>query len=367
MFYLICFFTIAHVFFFLLLAIKWVRIPTYNDLTNESFTIVIPARNEKGNIPYLIKDLENQTISRESFEVIVVDDFSEDGMYEELISIKERSALDLSIIQLKNENQKGKKYALTRGIEEAKYPIILTTDADCRVHKQWVASMAEAFSVDTKVVAGPVALQGDGLFASLQKVEFAGLMAFGGVTLTDNNPSTCSGANFGFRKNAFEKVGGYEKNISIPSGDDEFLLYDIMKKFPGSGRFLKSSSAFVTTQAHQRFKAFFHQRSRWITKWKKNQNWKLRLIAVLIFLDYLALLTGLYSGLVGTISWNYILLLLLMRVVADYSLLKPPARFSHHQKVISPLLTLQIIYPFYILFMGVVSIFGSYTWKGRRY
>ena len=43
---------------------------------NVKLSIIIPARNEAGNLPHLLHALKVQTL--EPFEIIVVDDFSED-------------------------------------------------------------------------------------------------------------------------------------------------------------------------------------------------------------------------------------------------------------------------------------------------
>ncbi len=332
-----------------------------------SFSVVIPVRNEEANIRNVLSDLQTQTFDKSRFEVIVVDDFSTDSTWSILSEVRDNTSLDLKIAGLKDPSTHGKKNALTSGIAEAKHEVILTTDADCRLHERWIDSYAKAFSSQTQIVAGPVALEGQGVFAEMQITEFVGLIAFGGVTLSSNNPSMCSGANLGFKKKAFIEVGGYEGNIGIPSGDDEFLLYDIIKRYPRSGRFLKSESATVTTKTQPTFQQFLNQRSRWISKWKHNKNWKLRLTAVLFFIDYLLFLTVVTGTIFGYFHATFMGVIIASRFLANYILLKKVSNFLGHSIVLKPLLLLQVLYPFHVLVMGLQSMFGGYTWKGRKY
>ncbi len=367
MIFLVGIFSFAHILFYLSLAWKWRNIVCKEKEGDHALSIIIPTRNEDENIECILIDLERQSYPKDKFEVIVVDDFSEDKTCQQARKIAETLALDFKILQLENLDEKGKKHALTRGVNEAKYELVLTTDADCRIGEKWIESYAHAFTEETHIVAGPVSLYGHGLFAQMQKIEFVGLMVFGAATLTSNNPSMCSGANLGFRKTAFCAVGGYKDNIHLPSGDDEFLLYDIMKKYPSSGSFLKAKDAVIQTKAHQSFHSFFNQRSRWISKWKYNKNWKLRLLALLFFSDYLVFVFAFIMTLFGKIPVDFIATAFVVRGASNYILLRSTSNFFHAGRVGSALFLLQIFYPFHVLFMGVLSIFGWYTWKGRKF
>ncbi|MEM9338466.1 MAG: glycosyltransferase [Bacteroidota bacterium] len=330
-------------------------------------SVVIPVRNEAHNILSLLEDLALQDYPLTEFEVIIVDDFSSDTTLQVIEKYSKKTPLDLTIKTLLNASKTGKKHALTHGIECAKYEVILTTDADCRVGKSWIRSFAMAFSPATNIVAGPVSLKGEGLFADLQKVEFAGLVGFGAASLVSNSPSMCSGANLAFRKQAFFSVGGYESNIHIPTGDDEFLLYEILNKYPGSGHFLKEKTAIVTTQCHRSFRLFFNQRARWIGKWKHNKNTKLRMLAVLFFLDYTILLGSAIFATASPSHFNALAGIIFLRMVSEIIFLSSVCKFLKVNDVLRTALYLQLFYPVHVFFMGLLSIFDRYTWKGRRY
>ncbi len=365
---LIIAFTIIHVLFYLKLAHGWKKIPRVSG--KESlipFSVIIPVRNEEKNIPQILNRLAEQSYPSELFEVIIVDDFSEDQTIQVVNRLKESTDINIRLIQLDDKSKQGKKHALTAAVGAAEHETILTSDADCWFEKNWITSYNNAFDETTNMVAGPVAIEGDGLFARLQQVEFAGLMGFGAVTIANENPSMCSGANLGFRKRAFEEVGGYTNNLFTPSGDDEFLLFNIMRRFPNSTRFLKDDNAVVNTPAHKELRSFINQRTRWTSKWKHNKNWKVRVSAVLFFLDYLLLYAGLGYTLIGGIDPLIMSSVIVVRFLSLFLFVSPINRFMKGKNSFWPLLIFQIIYPMHVLFMGMNSIFGSYTWKGRKY
>ncbi|MEP0987337.1 glycosyltransferase [Ekhidna sp.] len=365
---LIAAFTLLHVLFYLRLARGWKKIPIIR--SKESmipFSVIIPVRNEENTIESILRNLNIQDYPKELYEVIVVDDFSEDETINKLKQLSGSLDITLRVIHLEDKKINGKKQALTAGVIAAVHETILTTDADCELDENWIRSYNDAFDELTNMVAGPVAIRGKGLFARLQQVEFAGLMGFGAVTISDENPSMCSGANLGFRKKAFEEVGGYANNLFTPSGDDEFLLFNIMKRFPRSTRFLKAKNAVVNTPAHVNIGSFINQRSRWTSKWKHNKNWKVRLNAVLFFFDYLVFYGAIVGVFLQLIDPIFIAGIALLRFYSMYIFVAPVNTFMNGKKTFLPLLVFQIIYPLHVLFMGMNSIFGSYTWKGRKY
>lgn len=365
---LLTLFTTLNVLFYLLLTWSWHSIKSsVSSDANHAFSIIIPVRNEVINIRHLLACLDKQDYPKSLYEVIVVDDFSEDGTLDHVEQFTRECKTKIKCISLADPLKKGKKHALTAGIKAARFDLILTTDADCTLGNQWLQSFNNAFDDSMNVVAGPVSIEGAGLFARLQQVEFAGLIGFGAVTIHHENPSMCSGANLGFRKRAFEDVGGYENNLFTPSGDDEFLLYNIMRAFPQSARFLKQEKAIVHTKAHLNLTSFLNQRIRWTSKWKHNKNWKVRLGAVLFFFDYLLFYGAVAGALAGFIPPYFLVGVLTTRFLAMWAFAGSVNYFLGGKPSGWPLFIFQIIYPLHVLFMGMNSIFGTYTWKGRRY
>ncbi|NQZ78888.1 MAG: glycosyltransferase, partial [Ekhidna sp.] len=161
------------------------------------FSVVVPVRNEEKNIVDLLSDLGDQSYPSSHFEIIVVNDFSEDRTVDVVNEIQNELSISVKLINLDNKDKTGKKHALTAGIGIAKYDHIITTDADCRLGRNWLDAYNKAFDEHVNMVTGPVAIRKDHFFAGLQQVEFAGLIGLGAITLSKENPTTSSGANLG--------------------------------------------------------------------------------------------------------------------------------------------------------------------------
>lgn len=89
--------------------------------------VVIPVRNEAGNIAPLIAEIE-QALSRvERFEVICVDDGSTDSSADELVrAMRDRAWMRA----IRHETSCGQSAAVRTGVLAAQAPVILTLDGD---------------------------------------------------------------------------------------------------------------------------------------------------------------------------------------------------------------------------------------------
>ena len=328
-------------------------------------SIIIPVRNEEPNIRALLHDLEVQDYSHSDFEVIVVDDHSTDNSGREVQSVIDRGRLNLRYLRL--QNGEGKKAALAFGISQTKYEVILTTDGDCRVGPGWISAYARCFGRNSSQMAfGAVTFEDShSLFAKLQRIEFAGLIGTGAAMLQYGCPTLCNGANLAFTKAAFSAVGGYLDNQHIPSGDDEFLLHKIYRKFPGKVSFVKDHKAVVYTSAIDIPREFLWQRIRWASKWKMHDRKAVKWLAGGIFFANLTLLIAWVYATLGWTWWPLVLVLTILKWKIEYIFIERVMNWMGVSGNIFHFLLLEIIYPFYAIFFGVVSNFGRYQWKGR--
>lgn len=85
-------------------------------------SVVIPCFRALNTLPALLKSLEQQTIGRENFEIIIVDDGSDDGTGAYLVS--------LPSIRVLNQNRLGPGEARNSGFALAAADLILFLDAD---------------------------------------------------------------------------------------------------------------------------------------------------------------------------------------------------------------------------------------------
>lgn len=320
-------------------------------------SVVVPVRNEEMRMWTLLENLALQEYK--PFEIVVVDDDSQD---ETLWVARQSDLPNLRIIQSKG---RGKKEALASGIRAAKGTIVVTTDADCLFPPQWLTHICTEFQ-DPKVMMAfsGVKMEGDRSFAgSLQEMEFSSLIGSGASTAALGFPTMCNGANLAFRKKVFSEVKGYEGNLDIPSGDDEFLMRKVSRAYPGSIRFINKPSAVVRTELQPALGAFLNQRIRWASKWRYNSSPFARALAVLIFV----LQTGVIANWVLLLSPDVLQALFLMAVkmILEAAFLLQVCRFLKTPWNWLAFLALQVAYPIYVVAVAAASFFVPFQWKNR--
>jgi cellulose synthase/poly-beta-1,6-N-acetylglucosamine synthase-like glycosyltransferase len=326
------------------------------------FSVVIPVRNEESNILFLLQDLEEQDYGGD-FEVIVVDDASEDDTWNQLQQFKAQFPLRFYRLP---EGAKGKKAAISLAVEKATGDWVLTTDGDCRVPRTWLKSFARQITDQSLMIVGPVRMQYSNLFGAIQSFDFSILIGYAASLVKLGVPSMSNGANLAYRRWLFQEVGGYEGNDHVPSGDDEFLLLKVHRKYGKGIQFNADRNSAVSTRPKSNFHALLNQRKRWLSKWTLHKSGKIILSVILILLDNLAVIFALIAMVLGWIPW-YFLGVLLIRLVAKGGFAwRVNQAFDGHLSWIAVVLY-EFIYPFYVVLLSLASIFGHYTWKGRRY
>jgi len=364
------YFTIIFSFYFLLLltlTIAWGRVTQkekQSSLKNIFISVVIPMRNESLNIERLLQSLSKQNYRLDDFEVILVDDHSDDGSMAK-VDLLAKDIFSVQAMRL-DENHKGKKAALSLGIANANGDIITTTDADCEFFPGWLQSISNNFQdPEVNMLIGGVALQNETRFFSrLQAIEFASVIGTGMALCKLGMPTMCNGANLSFRKQIFANVNGYDGNQHIASGDDEFLMRKFQDKYPGSIRTLSTPESTVITKSHPSLKGFIQQRLRWASKWKANSSAFARIFAVFIFLiqcSWLWFLIWIPS------SYNLITIVsvLVLKIAADLIFLTSVCRALNMKFSLLQFGVLQFLYPIYVVFIGFFSQIKNYEWKGR--
>jgi poly-beta-1,6-N-acetyl-D-glucosamine synthase len=363
MLYLLLFLFAVHLAFLLLLlaGLEKAMVPQVPVKPKGFVSVIIPFRNEADNLPVIIKCLQLQVFR--DFEVILVDDESSDNSYDVAVS-SIAGDHHFKLIQAKGS---GKKNALTEGIAVAQGEIIATTDADCVLGVEWINEILAPFDrKEIQMVFAPVMLQeGSGFFSKIQVLEFAGVIGTGIGAFGLGHTLYCNGANLAYRKSVFNEINGYENNLQVSSGDDEFLLKSIKEKYDRGIHFINSNRAVVTTRPQAGLDLFIHQRIRWAGKWRHTPGLTSKLLAVLTLLIQCAVLMTVVAVLFGAPS-NTLIFLLGSKILLEYIFL---FRLSFYFKLkfsLVQFLVLEMVYPFYVLYIGIMCNFSSYRWKGRK-
>jgi glycosyltransferase involved in cell wall biosynthesis len=217
-------------------------------------SIIIAAKNEKENLQKLIPFILDQAYP--SFEVIIVDDFSTDGS----------DKLDFGDLRCKiicaTHDILGKKAALAQGIDEAKYDLLLFTDADCVPKtKNWISKMVGKMDSNKDIVLGFSPMEHQTHFVAwLSRYEtihtallYLGLAKFG-------MPYMGVGRNLLYRKSKFLKSGGFNTHHNIPAGDDDLQIQRMSSQHNVDIQI--HPDAWVYTQPKPNFTSYFRQKSR---------------------------------------------------------------------------------------------------------
>jgi GT2 family glycosyltransferase len=190
-----------------------------SEKTEESLvkvSVIIPTYNRAPLLTRILFLLSRQTLSPKLFEVIVVDDGSQDD-----------TAKVCSMIRSKLPNLKyistgcnsGCAHARNRGIEVSSGNYILFTDDDCIPSKDWIERMIAALA-HVPIVAGAVASTTSNYFRLCHNMsqfypympgQKAGFIEF------------IAGANMGFERSVIEELGGFQKS-TICAEDMDFVI-----------------------------------------------------------------------------------------------------------------------------------------------
>lgn len=367
---MIAFFTVVMASYFLLLLLLifgWHKLTApaiYQEVESEFISVIVPFRNESNQIHLLIRSLTDLNYPVDKFEVILVNDHSEDNS-ENVVKSLIHDKLNYLLINLENDLS-GKKSAITKGVGLAKGKIAAITDADCVVPRNWLSIINAAFEKDhIQMVFGGVRLNGGSFFSKLQTMEFSSLIGSGAATLGFGLFTMCNGANLAFRKSSFEAVNGYEGNLEVPSGDDEFLARKMLMTFPDSILFLNDKEAVVASRSATNLKKFVHQRLRWAGKWKYNSSIRSQLLAVQIFLVQIVFIGLILLAFLPIEAKWVVLLLIGVKIILEIAFIYPVTRFLNVRWSWGAFLVLQLIYSFYVIGISILSQVMTYQWKGR--
>jgi len=339
-----------------------------------TITVLIPVRNEENNITACLESLSRQTYPMTLFQVIIIDDHSTDGTWPLLQSLRfpDMQTQYLQLADTAPDTVKAhKKFAIERGVHQARGELIVTTDADCSFHPDWLTTLAGFYeATGAKFIAAPVKI-GEGtrsatFLAIFQTLDFVTLQGITGAAVHRKFHSMCNGANLAYQRSAFLEVDGFRDIDDIPSGDDMFLMHKIYKKYPSQVFFCKSRQAIVTTRPETHWKGFVHQRIRWASKADRYDDKRIFRVLLLVYVINL-----LFLILLAAAFWNswylYILLaLLLVKTIVEFPFVGSVSRFFGQQRLMVYFPLLQPFHIIYTIVIGWLGKFGSYQWKERK-
>ncbi len=331
-------------------------------------SVIVPFRNESENILTCLSSVACQDLSKDKYEVIFVNDFSDDDSLEKITGAGKPANIKVLSIPGSYPVNRFKKRAVRYGIENASGDIIVTTDADCVHNPKWLSTILKCFDEDTGFVSGPVAFtEGRTLFDKFQMLEFTGLVLTGAGLIGINQPAICNAANIAYRKKVFIQVNGFDTKTELSSGDDELLMQKIGKETNFKIKFCMNKDAVVTTQPNRTINQFFGQRKRWASKGLFYANKMLVLKLILIFLFYLSLPVQLTLCIIFPKMFSAVFILsLALKFIFEYKIIKKGKGFLFEGRLLNFFPLAEFIQIPYIIIAGISGVFGNFAWKGRK-
>src|SRR3954471_3938450 len=106
-------------------------------------SVVVPVRNEAGNIAPLLAEIEAALSQRFAYEVVYVDDGSSDGTLAELT----RLAAEKPFLRpLSHKVSCGQSCAVRTGVRAARAAVVVTIDGDGQNDPAYIPALADALA-----------------------------------------------------------------------------------------------------------------------------------------------------------------------------------------------------------------------------
>ena len=207
------------------------------------------------------------------------------------------------------------------------------------------------------------------ILEKFQSLDYVGMMGITGAGVSGKFMNMCNGANLAYDKKLFYEVGGFKDVDHVASGDDMLLMQKIARLKPeGTIGFLKNENATVFSTAQPTLEKFFTQRRRWASKSSSYTEWFTVFQLAVVFVFCVSIVLGLLAFLFVDTSYKYlIIMLLIVKIMADYFFLRRMSHFFNRRDLMRYFLPAQFMHIIYIVVVGSFSqLKKSYVWKGRR-
>ena len=177
------------------------------DTSVPDFSVVVPVRNEADNISPLIAELKTVMTALQPYEIVIVDDGSDDAT-PEVLRDQARACPELRVIR--HRSSAGQSAAITTGVNEARAGIIITLDGDGQNDPADIPALLDRFreadNPDLLLVTGERQKRWDSL---LKRLSSRVANAVRGTLLGDHTPDAGCGLKV-FSRPAYLAMPGFD-------------------------------------------------------------------------------------------------------------------------------------------------------------
>jgi glycosyltransferase involved in cell wall biosynthesis len=292
-------------------------VPIPQNLPVKPVSVIICAKNEAANLRQNLPLILSQRYANEAgismYEVIVVNDASEDDT-EKLLYELSAQYEHLRIVNIpanKERDLPGKKFALGQGVSQSAYDLLLMTDADCvPTSELWLAKMVAPLLDGKQLVVGiGKYLPGNNILNAFIRWEtlhtFLQYNTYGLVY----RPYMAVGRNLACAKAAFLKAREQDKWGKLPSGDDDLLMRANADR--DNTAFVTDPQAFTLSPAKENWNDWIKQKQRHLSVGKYYKPGIKAFLSVYASAHALAWL--MFISLLFTANWKLAIVIMLLR------------------------------------------------------
>lgn len=228
-------------------------------------SVLVVAKDEVDSLPQLLSSLESQSTA--DFEVVLVNDRSQDGTGRIMEAFREKHGRRIKVIH--NEQEPGfmnpKQYALDIAARSATGEVLLFTDADCIVPPGWVDGLLAYFHEPRiGIVFGQIALPNSGSFlGQFQAFDQPLIHQWNSGTAALGMPGSCFGNNLAARRSVIEEVGGF-RGLGETLTEDAALV-TAASSMRWQVRVSTRLETMIATRPQAAWRDFLNQHLRWNT------------------------------------------------------------------------------------------------------
>lgn len=227
----------------------------------ESFTVLICARNEAENLLRHLPSVLAQDMPVPGSEVLVVNDASTDDT-SVVLSGFSKAHPALTVVEMEKKSGSGKKEAFSAGVRAARNERIVVTDADCSpASKGWARRMAAPLGKGVGVVLGfaPYRRKKGCLNKLIRFETLLTALRYLSAALSGRGYMGV-GRNMAFSGSLFRRLDPFHDNWQVPSGDDDLFVDRAMEETRPT--IVLDPSAWVWSVPQRRWKSWWRQKKR---------------------------------------------------------------------------------------------------------
>lgn len=331
--------------------------PKWKQEKEREVSIMICARDEAHNLPRILDSIIALDYPKDKLQVIVGDDNSEDATWKIIEEYESRFDFIQGVeIQEEKEGLIAKGNVLHQLTSRAEHEFQLIIDADMQVSPEWLHAMIEGLE-QNDLISGYTQVAQQGAHHWVQFFDWQ-IVLHSMKSMADNfRPISILGNNMGFRKRAYDRVGGF---LALgPTDVEDLALLQLFQQKGHKTAQLIFEQGEALTQPQANLKEMITQRCRWMNG-VFTHHWILALPA---FFARLWLFVGLLMFL-----WAPYLTL----IICAYGLLINHLKFYQISRATRTKAKMKLYEPVFISLLDTfallrIIILGKVEWKGRKF